>query len=197
MPTGYTAPIKDGITFQKFALRCARAFGACVEMRDESSDTPIPEEFKPSDYHLNARRSAEMQLKTLSNMSVAAAEKKAEADFQAATQSRNKRIKEDKALLTKYNFMLSQVQKWPPPTPEHVEFKNFMISQIEESIRFDCGTSYYTDHPIVKLSGEEWLRISTEKEAEDIIYHSKHYKEEVDRTNSRNAWVKSLRQSLE
>ena len=51
MPTGYTAKIADGQTFEEFILSCARAFGALVEMRDEPADAPIPEEFKPSAYH--------------------------------------------------------------------------------------------------------------------------------------------------
>jgi hypothetical protein len=32
MPTGYTSAIADGIEFKDFALRCARAFGALVEL---------------------------------------------------------------------------------------------------------------------------------------------------------------------
>lgn len=45
MPTGYTAAIKYGITFKEFALDCARNFGACISMRDEPRETPIPDEF--------------------------------------------------------------------------------------------------------------------------------------------------------
>ena len=53
MPTGYTAVIQDNldISMKDFALVCARAFGACVMMRDEPFDTPIPEEFVPDTYH--------------------------------------------------------------------------------------------------------------------------------------------------
>lgn len=37
MPTGYTSPLYEGkeISFEQFALRCARNFGALVMMRDE------------------------------------------------------------------------------------------------------------------------------------------------------------------
>lgn len=50
MPTGYTYPVAEEKvdTLAEFALQCARAFGACVTMRDEPSNKPIPEEFKPS-----------------------------------------------------------------------------------------------------------------------------------------------------
>ena len=34
MPTGYTYKIGEGASFKEFVMACARAFGACVEMRD-------------------------------------------------------------------------------------------------------------------------------------------------------------------
>lgn len=58
MPTGYTAAIADGIDFKTYALSCARAFGALVEMRDEPANAPIPEEFKPSSYYVTSLASA-------------------------------------------------------------------------------------------------------------------------------------------
>lgn len=54
MPTGYTYKINEGkeeVTGRTFLMDCAKAFGACVTMRDESSDTPIPEEFKPNTHY--------------------------------------------------------------------------------------------------------------------------------------------------
>ncbi len=62
MPTGYTADIAKGITFQQYAWSCARAFGALVMMRDEPSDAPIPEAFTPSDYHVKALAEARAKL---------------------------------------------------------------------------------------------------------------------------------------
>jgi len=38
MPTGYTNCIKDGVTFEQFVWKCARAMGALVMMRDEPSN---------------------------------------------------------------------------------------------------------------------------------------------------------------
>jgi hypothetical protein len=52
MPTGYTADIKNGISFKTFAMNCARAFGACVTLRDEpGGGDKIPEAFEASTYH--------------------------------------------------------------------------------------------------------------------------------------------------
>ena len=42
MPTGYTEDIYNGkdVTFKDFALKCARAFGACVHQRDDDANDP-------------------------------------------------------------------------------------------------------------------------------------------------------------
>ena len=69
MPTGYTAAIKDGISFNEYALSCARAFGALIMMRDEPADAPIPDEFKPSDYHFKKIEEAKAELARLRAMS--------------------------------------------------------------------------------------------------------------------------------
>ncbi len=49
MPTGYTHLIEEGCNLEEFVWACARAFGACVMMRDDSVDKPVPEKFEPSD----------------------------------------------------------------------------------------------------------------------------------------------------
>ena len=73
MPTGYTDAIKDGITFQQFAMNCARAFGACVTMRDDPSDKPIPERFEPSAWHKERLGDAYAALSELDKMGISEA----------------------------------------------------------------------------------------------------------------------------
>ena len=66
----YTYELVDKkLTFPQFAMRCARAFGALIEMRDDSMDAPIPDEFSPSDYHVKAKAKAEETLKRLRSIS--------------------------------------------------------------------------------------------------------------------------------
>jgi hypothetical protein len=46
MPTGFTEPVieNEGETLERFVLRCARAFGPMIMLRDHSFDAPIPED---------------------------------------------------------------------------------------------------------------------------------------------------------
>ena len=48
MPTGYTAGIADGTitNFEQYALRCIRAFGATMHLRDES----LEHEYEPKKF---------------------------------------------------------------------------------------------------------------------------------------------------
>ena len=197
MPTGYTADIEKGITFNQYALSCARAFGACVTMRDDSSDTPIPEEFQPSDWNKKELAKAKAKLSSLNRTSVEESSQLAISEYETEMKRQEASIKKDRKLMAKYMAMLEAVNQWQPPTQEHIEFKTFMADQIERSLKFDGMEEYYNEHPPKLLSGEEWL---TQKKAEairNIEYHTKEYQAEIDRVNIRNAWIKALRDSLE
>lgn len=46
MPTGYTCEIENGMSFEQFALRCARGLAYLTSMQEESLDAPIPDVFE-------------------------------------------------------------------------------------------------------------------------------------------------------
>jgi hypothetical protein len=138
MPTGYTCDIKDGISFEKFALICARAFGACISMREDSLDTPIPEELTPSDYHEKQIKKAELELEELKAMSMEDAQEKAKKEWQSEWDNHRRIIDENAKLRRLYEDMLMNVYCWTPPTTEHNGLKKFMEEQILSSIDFDC-----------------------------------------------------------
>lgn len=196
MPTGYTADIKDGITFQTFAMNCARAFGACISLRDEGGDGHIiPEKFEPSDYHLKAQEQARAKLSALDNMTPAECDRAAAKAWDDSETNRLMRLREIADQRAAYEAMLKRVNAWAPPTSDHKELQSFMRSQIEESIRFDCGTTYY-ETPAERVAGSVWLARQREQCAKDIAYHETKHAEEIERAASRTAWVVALRQSL-
>ena len=109
MPTGYTAKIADGQTFEEFILSCARAFGALVEMRDEPADAPIPEEFKPSAYHTTQIGVARAKMEEIRTMRLSTGERRAKQAFEAETEYHEKRIREARELQAKYEAVLERV----------------------------------------------------------------------------------------
>jgi hypothetical protein len=194
MPTGYTADIEKGITFQEYALSCARQFGALVTMRDDPHDAEIPDVFEPSGYHTKAIVKAKAELVQLMNMSPEETEKQADAAFRKEEQSNADYRKKKATLRKKYEAMLVEAKAYVAPTPDHVNYRKFMIEQIEGSIDFDCSTSY--DPKATRLTGEEWIASEIEKNSKSIGYHTKEHEKEVDRAVQRTGWVQEMKRSL-
>lgn len=196
MPTGYTAPIysgQEGYGFKHFALDCAKAFGACITMRDEPSGTPIPDAFEPSNYHLEKLEDAKKKLARIRKMEDDAKERGAKRYNEAALKHWVERVQKDKELKVRYEMILAEAKDWTPPTDEHQNFKKFMVSQLEESIKFDCDDDIEKPKP---LTPKQWHKDQIEKAEWDVRYHSKEYAEEVKRCTERTAWVRDLRESL-
>lgn len=198
MPTGYTAPIADGITFKEYAMGCARAFGALIMMRDEPQNAEIPEAFEASTYHKDAIEKATMEIKELLAMDHTTAAAKAKEAHQKHIDYHTEEIAKDEALAAKYKAMLAEVEAYESPSPDHDNFKKFMTDQITESIKFDCSLNYHREAiEFAKLmSGAEWILTEKERLEKSMEHHKKHHQEELDRTNNRNEWVRKLRESL-
>ena len=196
MPTGYTAAIADGIDFNQFAMQCARAMGACVTMRDAPLDAPIPERFEPSNYHLLKLEELRCEMERLRTMSPAEADVCAQQAYSDASAKNAEAIERCRSLRSKYEAMLDSVNAWSPPTPEHVGLKDFMVQQLLESIKFDCGEDYYIRHALTQKTGEQWLADRVASVEKDLAYHTDEHAKEVQRAAARTAWVSALRDSL-
>jgi Tfp pilus assembly protein PilN len=197
MPTGYTAAIKGGLTFEQFAMSCARAFGACISLRDESGGgEKIPERFEPSDYHQRALAKAQQELADVKALTPDACEQRATEEHRQAEEHRQQCLREVEDLRQKYDQMLDAVSEWVPPSADHRELRTFMRDQIEQSSKFDCDTEFYT-RPTPRLTGAEWKKQRIKTLQGSIVYHEEGHAAEVERTNQRNEWIRLLRESLQ
>lgn len=187
MPTGYTAGIKDGQSFEEFALTAARGMGACILQRDDPLSEP-PKLQKVGEYYEKRLASSERELADLLAMTQDEREQLAAAKNRVAEESYRGRGSENKELADKYQQMRARVADWEPPTPEHVGLKEFMLEQIDQSSRFDCGEPYRA--PTVTA---EWLVAG----ARDSVVRAKQsLNEERERVKSRNEWIVRLYESL-
>lgn len=198
MPTGYTARIADGISFKEFAFDCSRAFGALISMRDESRDTPIPDEIKPRDYHIINLEKIKKEIADINSFSKAQIKKQIEKEYKEEIKYLDKHIKGKKGLNSKYEKMLREVKKWKIPTKDHQEFKNFMIKQLTNGINCDCDVEYfkYEKKKLKKETPEKWKQQKLDKLNENLSYHSKQWEEEVQRCKERTEWIQQLKKSL-
>lgn len=200
MPTGYTAPILegDGITLEKYALSCARAFGALIQMRDDPMDAPIPDKFEPSDYHDRALESAKAELGKLESMSIQErslfGEQKKAAELAHITESLHK----EGLNRVRLERMAKAVAQWQPPTPDHRGLHDFMLQQIRETLKFDGNTEYY-DRRLAEISAmppSKFYLDAKAAAARDIGYHTVEGEKERTRAAERTQWVQDLKLSL-
>lgn len=194
MPTGYTADIANGITFREYALRCARNFGALIMMRDEPQDAPIPDKFDPSAYHADELSKSQKELIKLKAMSAKELTSAAQAEFKEESKRYTERLTQCRALRQKYEAMLVQAHAYVAPSPDHQEYRSFMISQIEKSLEWDCDETHITKPQ--KLSGKDWKQKKFCEIIWSIDYHTKEAAKEIESANARTLWIKQLKESL-
>lgn len=192
MPSGYTEMIGKGCTFPEFALTCARAMGACITMRDDPLDAPIPDEFLPNLYDTKRLADARARLDALSKMTKPEIAAACEHNNAVAYEEFKRGSLARAALLSQYQAMLLQVNEWRPPTPDHEGLKAFMIEQIRESIKFDCSGLPSPQ----KLTPEVWFDREVDRAKRDITHYTASNIEEIKRARQRTVWIQNLKASL-
>ena len=193
MPTGYTSKIGDDQSFKDFALRCARNFGANILMRDDPMDAEI-KKYEVEPYYMNRLTETIAEKSRFLNLSKEEMINLWNDEFNSKYSNYCKCCIEKVVLKSKYEKMLAKVKKFIPPTPDHINYKNFMIEQIQTSIDFDCSTDY-----MIEPKKESFLIWKTRKIKhlnDNINYYIKKYGEEVVRTDGRNNWNEKLFEAL-
>lgn len=196
MPTGYTSTLHDGEqTFPEFALACARNFGALILMRDSAADAKIPDEFPPeTSFYDKGLTTARALLEELETMPESVAQERADAEYAEGVAHVAAARAEAEAIRVRYEAMLIEAEAWEPPTADHAGLKRFMIDQLNESIRFDCSTTYLTDPE--PQTAQQWVAAQRERAMRDVERYTGERAKEIERAKGRTAWVQALRGSL-
>ena len=196
MPTGYTADVQSGkvTEFEEYAMQCARAFGALIMMRDDPKDAEIPESFEASDHHQKALDQANHDMQMFREASDEILATRQKSQFDQAMKSHEERLATKREQRKRYEAMLEKAKAYESPSPDHDDFKNFLVSQLENSIDWDCSEKH-CEPPKVETFGA-WKERERAELQRSISYHAKHLAEEVERARSRTEWVSMLRKSL-
>jgi hypothetical protein len=205
MPTGYTAGVVDGTTktFKDFAKICMRAFGAAIHMRDEPLSKKYEKRTPDSYYYENLEEAK----KNLADLETLPDQYFIEAEYEKIKEDIKyyaKKINEIKETKERLDNLLNEASEWKPPTKDHVEFKKFMIQQLQLTLESDGDTSYYDEKlkelyeklesPIDIVLVKEELRESYEY---DVVSRQKRLEEEIERCKSSNDWTDELLKSIE
>lgn len=200
MPTGYTSGVSSGevTKFSDFAIICARASGAAISMRDEPLSKPIPDKIIfDSQYRDDAilKINKTMIFYHVSPECVLESNRKMKLleDIKHTDQyNENKKLTKQR-----YTEMLRKVKAWQPPTRDHEAFKAFMISQLEDSIKFDCLDFVSKEDTNLKDTKGRYRINQLVELSQNLEYQQNERSKGFLKTLKDNAWIKSLRESLE
>ena len=91
--------------------------------------------------------------------------------------------------------MLRRVRLWEPPTSAHVNLRNMMAEQIEESISHDCSDGVVHSNQMT-TAPRRWKAERIASLKKDLDYHIRKDEEERLRTDGWNAWLLALRKCV-
>jgi len=168
-----------------------------MHQRDE------PSEAKPSyidlgTYHIEQIAIIERDIENLKNLSIEDARKASVEEYIEEKLGISKKIAELIDLEAKYRDMLASVDNWQVPTKEHNGLKEFMIDQINESIKFDCALGFWQNRlvEIEVLSGADWIADKLKEKRAQIRYHKSAHESEILRCKRQHEWINALYNSL-
>jgi hypothetical protein len=194
MPTGYTAKLcEQEVPFNDFVLSCARAFGALISMKEDGLEVPVPDELKPDQHYREWGDKAQAELVGIKAMTPAECDIAAAKAYEKAVLYNAENARRTAATLDRLTRMRSRVADWRPPTEEHVGMKEFMLEQIDSTIRFD-GTAYTQE--VERQTGELWRAEQVSRLLRSIQNYTVEQAKEEERVRERNKWLVDLRRSL-
>lgn len=204
MPTGYTAGIIDGeiTTFEQFATQCSRAFGATIHMRDNPLDSPY-EPRTPSQYYVNSLQSQREKLEETKTMTDEAIVQDFETLLKDSLEYHERELEKTKVNLGRLNSIMESAKSWVPPTEDHEGVRDYMIDQLEITIKADGDPSYHVNKIVqARKELEEGIdpkvyREEKIKEIEDrISYYEGEVQKELERCKQSNDWMDKFLESI-
>lgn len=198
MPTGYTYKVSEqDVPFEEFVWSCAKAMGAFIHMRDDSSGSSVRLPEPPDNHYEEQLEKAQAKLVSLHGMDLEQVQRTLDLKWEDEIVSIKESIQKEKTILARYTSMLNKVKDWVPPTEQHVGLKDFMIEQLTSSIKFDTGSTYYQDRLAKqKPKAEEWLKTEIESTKDSIRYYAEQKRKQNERYEANVKWINELMEAV-
>jgi hypothetical protein len=197
MPSGYTYDVQVGnfTTLEEFAKTCARAF--IWQARD--SDEPDLRKLvrgSGNDLAFYEKDLAETNslLYVYLNMTDRGWAELVGRENREALIRYEKSVKEMKEQELRYRAMIEKVKAWEPPTDKHVEMKRFMITQLEDSLKFDC---FEMKPPKININSQEFRNTRIKSVKVNIERTETQIAKMKNNKNLGAEWVEQLLESIE
>lgn len=198
MPSGLTYKVseKDNFPLEDYIWICAKHIGHLSHMRESDPNAPIVMPVKDTHYKIYLEES-KARLVAFESMNLDEAQYHMDAEREDLNKDYLKTIEEQKVYLNRYQIMLDKAKNWTPPSPEHEELKSMMILQLENSIKFDCDISYYTqkiNEP--PITAKQWLDLKLKAIRNTVQYYERQVVTREDNYAASVKWITQLIESV-
>lgn len=205
MPTGYTYKVVDGTStsLKEFALDCAKAFGALIELKDAPRDAKIP--VKLDDSSITRARDSWTQAsdrwKELQAYTETEWKKLSYNRWLESLESRrNYRLRNEQER-TRVNMMLEKVRAWKAKyspedlkNKEKIEYFNFLEQQLTISYPYKLDDYEKAENdPIAPMDWETFRNEEIKRFLDEISYRSENLEETIEREEGKQKWIDDLR----
>ena len=191
MATGYTHPVADGeITdIKDFAATCARAFGAFVHQRDGSLKDELRYPDHPDGgFYYTSLREARVRL-TDWLLSTEEDKYREWSEYYNANRAHLHKSRADNAVKrARYESMISQLEEISVPS-ELQNYRDFMMEQLTDSLKHDCGNLEFTERYYRPQEFVEWVEHEDERVRKDVRRYTEEYNKEVERYEDRVKFI--------
>jgi len=190
----FTQSIKYGaeMSAAEFIVGWAKLRGGLAHMREEPLDAPI-RMLAMSPYRESALKRAKENLEKYKNMTLEEAEAAIEEGYQKSIE--HQKVMDEQRALQKQKFvaLMEEVNKWEPPTLQHLTIKEDALSDLKSAIK-DCECTPYEPE---KMGAQEYIDMWVENYEKEVAYHEKTLADEKQAVEEKNKWIKDLLASVE
>jgi hypothetical protein len=186
MPTAITARIYEDATFEEYLWAATR--GLNYQRWAEGEDLKTYK-FKVEPFYAENIKEAQQYLEELQALTPDEIKERAAAAFTERHKSWVESREGLEEKMAKLDAMLVKVDAWEPPSEDHVDFKGFMLRQIEETKDFD----FYDSPEPQQEDANEWYATQLEVAAGTLQNAIGRYQEALKSVKQANVWFDALR----
>lgn len=194
MPTGITSGVYDGTetTMRQYLLRVSRSMAYAMRQRDSDPSEHVKRVEPETSYFDESLKRGRDRIEWLSALSVAEVADQAAQAYEKAYAGWRERRDEKHQLQLRYETMIAEVEAWQPD-PLIQSTKELALSQLHESVKFDCA---WSDAPPVRREPSEWLVAEQEAAKRSIKYAKDEIAKAIKRAEETNRYIDAFYASL-
>lgn len=198
MPTDLTHKVIKGqiTTLEEFAKTCARGFGPLIHMRDDPLDAPYRPR-KPNEYNADNAKRLQKEKEELANLSDEEISSMLQDRRKADLQNHKENIERSLKIQDRIKPLLEEARQWTPPSPAHNYFKEFMIEQLESTLKLEGSTGHY-ERQLKHLEAQpiptpaQYRKDQLAYIEERISWHAKMQEKEEQVCDENNKWAEQI-----